>query len=589
MNRDSEKLPEPGDPVVTRHWSVSLVWLVPALAALIGISMLVHAWLSIGPEITIAFRTAVGLEAGKTPVKLKDVTVGVVSGITLSEDGSRVIATVSLDKTVENLTRADTRFWVVRPRIGVDGVSGIDTLLSGAYIGVDRGSSSTTSRSFIGLETPPTVVGDMPGRSFTLNTEDLGSLDIGSPVYYRRVQVGRVASYQLEEDGKSVRLQIFIDAPYDRFVTSNTRFWNASGMDISLGVDGLKFKTQSIATIISGGIAFATPEHNPGDPIFDNSQFVLASDQATAMAPPDGLAQYIQLRFDQPLSGLSIGAPVLFSGVDLGKVVSISLDYDPVKRRFPTVVGIQVYPLRLGRVLKKLQKQHIDPQQQIVKFLSDMVAHGLRTQIRSANLLTGQLYVSIEYVPNTPKVEFDESARPLMLPTVGGSLDNLQEQLASIVGKIDKVPFETIGKNLETSLANLDKTLRRLDSQVLPETAKTLQSVQQTLGALEGQTLPETTKTLQRAQQALGTMEGAVERVLAEDAPLQHDLIQTLREVQRAARSLRVLTDLLGRNPESLLRGRPDDPAADPSGSSQNSPNLPTHSPTPDLEQEPSR
>jgi paraquat-inducible protein B len=564
MNRESEQLLEPGDPaVIRRRWRVSSIWLVPIVAALIGLSMLVHAWLSIGPEITLSFRTAAGLEAGKTPVKFKDVTVGIVSGIRLNEEGSRIIATVSLDKSAENLTRADTRFWVVRPRIGTTGVSGVDTLISGAYIGVDRGSSSTTSRSFTGLEVPPIVAGDMSGKSFILHTKDLGSLDIGSPVYYRRVQVGRLTSYQLDEDGQSVRLQIFIDAPYDRFVTANTRFWNASGVDISLGADGFKVKTQSMTTIVSGGIAFATPEHEPGEATFEKTQFVLSSDQASAMAPPDGPAQYIQLRFDQPLSGLAIGAPVLFSGVDMGKVVSISLDYDSVQRRFPSMVGILIYPQRLGRVLKKLQQPDVDPQLQIVKFLGEMVAHGLRAQVRSASLLTGQLYVSFEYLPDTPKVAFDESARPLTLPTVGGSFGRLQEQLASIVGKIDKVPFEAIGKNLDAALADLDKTLKQLNGKVLPETAKTMQRAQQTLGALEDRVLPEAAKTLQHAQQTLGT----VENVLAEDAPLQHDIGQTLREVQRAARSLRVLTDLLGRNPESLLRGRPDDRLADPAES----------------------
>ncbi len=561
MNDESEQMPEPGEPAVIRpRWRVSLIWLVPVVAALIGISMLVHAWLSIGPEISVTFHTAAGLEAGKTPVKFKDVTVGVVSGITLDEDGSRIVATISLDKSAANLTRADTRFWVVRPRIGTSGVSGIDTLFSGAYIGVDKGSATATSKTFTGLETPPTVAGDMPGKSFILRTPDLGSLDIGSPVYYRRVQVGRLASHQLDEDGKYVRLQIFVDAPYDRFVTTNTRFWNASGLDVSLGTDGLKLRTQSLATIVSGGIAFAAPEHEPGEPATENTLYVLAGDQTTAMAPPDGPAQFFQLRFERPLRGLSVGAPVVFSGVDLGKVVSISLDYDQARHSFSTVVGILVYPQRLSRVLKKVPVAGNDPQQQATRFLGDMVARGLRAQARSANLLTGQLYISIEHVPNAPKVAFDESARPLMLPTVNSSFDRVQEQVAGIVERIEKVPFEAIGKNLDTTLASLDKALKQLDGDVLPEASK----------------------TLQRAQQTFGTAESA----LADDAPLQHDLSQTLQEVQRAARSLRVLTDFLGRHPESLLRGRPDDRAAVPAPSPVQSPAQP---PAQDPVQEPSR
>ncbi|MDR0440112.1 MAG: MlaD family protein [Candidatus Accumulibacter sp.] len=533
---------EPGDPVVIRRrWHVSLIWLVPTVAALIGLSMLVDAWLSTGPGITVTFHTAAGLEAGKTPVKYKDVTVGTVSGITLDEDDSHVVVEISLDKRAENLVREDTRFWVVRPRIGISGVSGFDTLLSGTYIGMDRGSSPLPGHRFTGLETPPTVSDDMPGRSFVLSADDLGSLDIGSPVYYRRVHVGRVASYRIGEDGKNVELEIFIDAPNDRFVTTGTRFWNASGVDVSLGAEGFRLKTQSVATVISGGIAFATPEYAPKDPAAAGARYVLAADQASAMAPPDGLAQYIQLRFDQPLHGLSVGAPVLFSGVDLGKVVSMTLDYDEVQRRFPTVVGILVYPQRLGRVLKKLQEPDADPRQQIVRFLSQMVAHGLRAQVRSANLLTGQLYVSIEYVANAPAASFDESARPLMLPTVGGKLERLEEQLVDIVGKIDRIPLETIGKNLAAALSSLDKAVKRLDG---------------TLERFDAQVAPEAAQTLRRARQTLD----AAESVLAEDSPLQHNLVQTLLEVQRAARSLRVLTDLLGRNPESLLRGRPGDP-----------------------------
>lgn len=553
MNDDQERLPAPGEPAVTRrNWHPSLVWLVPAVAALIGASMLVHAWLSIGPEITIDFRTAGGLEAGKTPVKYRDVTVGVVSAITLSDDGSHVVATVSLEKSAESLAREDTRFWVVRPRIGIGGISGIDTLLSGAYIGVDKGSSTEANKSFTGLEAPPTVVAGMPGKSFVLRTEDLGSLDIGSPVYYRRIEVGRVAAYQLGEDGKNVKLQVFIDAPYDRFVTTNTRFWNAGGVDVSLGADGLRLKTQSIATIIAGGVAFATPAYPAGKTAAEETEYVLAKDQETALAQPDGPAQYLQLRFDQSLRGLSIGAPVQFSGVDLGRVVSMSLDYDRVRRRFPSVVGIVVYPQRLGSLLEKLPKLEGDTQQQAAQFLSSMVEHGLRAQARPGNLLTGQLYISLDFFPNAPKVAFDVSARPITVPTVGGGFDRLQEQVANIVGKIEQIPFESIAKNLDAALVRLDKTLAQVNDQ----------------------TLPETKETLQRAQQALGAAQG----MLTEDAPLQQGLIQTLQEIQRTSRSLRALSDQLGRHPESLLRGRPNDPPAATQAL-----------PTPNVAQEPSR
>ncbi len=316
-------------------------------------------------------------------------------------------------------------------------------------------------------------------------------------------------------------------------MTTDARFWNASGVDVSLGADGLKLNTQSVATLMAGGIAFAAPAGGQGGPARENAEYVLAKDQDTAMAPPDGPAQYIQLRFEQSLRGLTVGAPVQFSGVDLGMVVSMSLDYDQGRHRFPTVVGIVVYPQRLGRALEKLPEAKGASQQQVAQFLQGMVEHGLRAQARSGNLLTGQLYISLDFVPNAPKVAFDTAARPLALPTVSGGFEQLQEQIANVVGKIDKMPLESIGKNLDATLANLDRTLVQVN----------------------GQVLPQTTRTLQQAGQAFGTTRS----MLAEDAPLQQNLGQTLQEVQRTARSLRVLTDMLGRHPESLLRGRPSD------------------------------
>ncbi|GAB4063263.1 intermembrane transport protein PqiB [Uliginosibacterium sediminicola] len=527
------------EPLITSpRWPAALVWLVPLLAALLGASILLQSWLSTGPEISIEFRTANGLEAGKTPVKYKDVTVGTVSDISLSEDGSHVIARVALIKNAASLAFDGTRFWVVRPRVGANGVSGIDTLLSGAYIGVDKGIATKPARHFIGLEQPPVVLGGMPGKSFVLHTDDLGSLDIGSPVYYRRIAVGRVAAYHLAPDGKDVRVQIFIDAPYDRSVSRNTRFWNASGLDVSVNADGFKLKTQSLSTIVAGGVAFATPDYAPGEAAAENAEFELSRDQESAMAAPDGPAHFIQLRFTQALRGLSIGAPVKFLGMDLGRVVSMDLDYDTSRRRFPTIVGILVYPQRLGQVRKKLPDFEGQAQQQAVAFLRSMVAQGLRAQARSGNLLTGQLYISLEFVANAAPVSFDADARPLVLPTVESSLDSLQDQLASVVSKLDRLPIESIGHHLDSTLLNLDQTLVQFNGPLLGETTRTLQQAQRTLSSAQA--------------------------MFSEDAPMQQEIGQTLQDAQRSFRSLRALSELLSRQPESLLRGLPAAPPASP-------------------------
>lgn len=525
----TEFAPPPPE-ISPRRFRPSLIWLVPAIAAATGLFLLFSVWASSGPEISITFQTASGLQAGKTEVRYKDVTVGRVKSITLSPDSQRVLVTVSLMKNADTLAKEDTRFWVVRPRVGMGGVSGIDTLLSGAYISLDTGTSAKTGRVFRGLETPPAIINGMPGKQFEVVADDLGSLDIGSAVYYRRVPVGRVSSYALRPDGKGVSLNVFIDAPYDRLVTTATRFWNASGVDLSLDSEGLQIKTQTMASVIAGGIAFASaPDAVAAAPSASHSVFALASDQAAAMTPPDGTPQILQLRFQQSLRGMKVGAPVEFSSVKLGKVTAIDLDYEPAGSRFISVVTIEIYPNRLGRVLEKLPKPEKDGQRQAAGFLRDMVRHGLRGQARSGNLLTGQLYISLDFIASATPVPFDINARPLQIPTLNGGLDHLQEQLATLIGKVSKMPIESIGNHLDTTLVTLNQTLSQVNGQLLPQTSQTLRQLDQTMGNAQ--------------------------RLLAEDSPL----LQTLAEFQRTLYSLRTLTGLLTRQPQAPLTGRNDD------------------------------
>jgi len=518
--------------VKTRRFNVSLVWIVPIIAALVGASMLISNGLNAGPQIEISFETAMGLEANKTQVKYKNVVIGQVTAIALSDDRSHVVATVDLNKSAEGFTAEDSVFWVVRPRIGANGISGVDTLLSGAFIGADAGSSEERKKEFVGKETPPAITYGEQGKRFTLHTEDLGSLDIGSPVYYRRIEVGQVVSYQLAEDGKGVDVEIFVHAPNDKYVTTDTRFWNASGIDLTVGASGLKVNTESLSTILAGGVAFVEPKYSPNaTPATERSRFDLFADQETALAPPDGEPRYISMSFNQSLRGLAVNAPVEFLGVNIGRVVSVNLDYDAKTKNFPSVVGAVIYPDRLGKAHEKLLKEMgTEDDERSAKLMSAFVKQGLRAQARSANLITGQLYISLSFLPNAAPVAFDVAARPLRIPTVPGSLDKVQEQLQGVVDKISKLPLDEIANNLNGSLSEMQKTLRQVNAEVLPQMRGTLQQTQKTLAAANS--------------------------TLAEDSPERQQLSQAMDEVQRTARSVRVLTDFLSRNPEALIRGR---------------------------------
>lgn len=514
---------------------VSLIWLVPIAAALVGFSMVMQNWLSAGPQISVSFETAEGLEANKTQVKYKNVVIGQVTAINLSEDHTRVIATVELDQNAEPFTREDTKFWVVRPRIGASGVSGVDTLLSGAFIGTDAGRAEETRREFIGLEAPPPVTFGAKGKQFTLRSDDLGSLGIGSPLYFRRLQVGQVISFGLADDGKGVQVQVFVNAPYDQFVTDDTRFWNASGVDVSIAADGLRINTESLSAILAGGIAFRAPNYSPdARPAAQDSEFSLFADVRQAMAPADGPPRYVQMRFDQTLRGLNVDAPVEFLGVPIGRVVSIKLDYDEKSKSFPVVVGAVIFPSRLGAAHDKLTKTlGGNSEEHTARLMQIFVERGLRAQARTGNLLTGQLYISLNFDQKAPKVTFDPNARPMVIPTIGGSFDKLQEQLQAIVDKLSKLPIESLADNLNGSLGELRQTLKQVNGDVLPQLQRTLEQSEQ---------------TLQNANQAL-----------AEDSPQRRQLGDTLEEVQRAVRSVRALSDYLGRHPESLIRGRSGD------------------------------
>ncbi|SAL73210.1 paraquat-inducible protein [Caballeronia terrestris] len=524
-------LPEPVIEPRSR-WLPSLVWVIPLVAALVGVLLVVKTVAGRGPTITISFVSAEGLEPGKTRLKFKDVDVGTVKTITLSKDHSRVLVDVQLTKEASDFAVKDTRFWVVRPRVAASGVSGLSTLLSGAYIGVDAGKSEEEQTHFVGLETPPAVTGDQKGHKFTLRGDSLGSIDIGSPIYYRRVQVGQVVGFKLDKDGTGVTMDVFVNAPYDQYVGTNSRWWHASGVDLRLDSSGLKLNTQSLATIVLGGIAFQTPPNQqPGTQAQNNMTFRLGSDETDAMRDPDGTPLRVVMNFNQSLRGLSVGAPVDFRGIVLGNVTNIGIEYDPKSRSFRMPVTLNIYPDRLGtRARETLPEPRSRESEDLLHRLVD---HGLRAQLRTGNLLTSQLYIALDFFPKAAPAKVNPSADPIELPTVPNTLDELQLQVASIARKLDKIPFDEIGANLNSSLKNANSLFKQLDTQVAPEARDTLTAAR---------------KTFADAQSTL-----------QQDSPLQSDVHQALQELTRTLQSLNALSDYLERHPESLLRGKSGD------------------------------
>ncbi len=524
----------PGLPRVSQRPKRNLgwVWLIPIVAALVGLSILYHSWSKQGPRIFITFQSATGLEAGKTQLRYRDVVIGMVKEIRLNDTRDKVIVEAELNKEAEGMADEATQFWVVKPRIGISGVSGLSTLMSGAYIETDtkRGAlGKPTQKKFIGLEEPPPITSDRPGTRFALRSDDLGSLSVGAPVYMRRLQVGMISSFKLDSEGKFIEIEVFIDAPYDRFVDGSTRFWNESGIDVTLSSEGMQINTQSLVSLIAGGVSFGA-FGKPRDIAEVDRKFKLYDSRRSAEIEPQGIAVPISMRFEQPTRGLKVGAMVDFNGVDIGIVNSVALDFDIVRAKFFTSVNATLYPERLGTVYRDMNMSRRSLEQ-LTDSLVIMTRRGMRAQLRTANILTGQLYIVLEDFPNAPKIEPPKSEVPFKMPTVASDdLDKLQQQVASIVNKLDKIPFESIGNEVNEMIKQIKVLSVTLDKSVVPKLASTLTQIELAVKNLNG--------------------------LIAPGSPMTASTEAMLEDLRRSLRSLRGLTDSLQTQPDSIITGR---------------------------------
>lgn len=516
---------------------IQLVWLIPIIAALIGGGLAVKSYLKKGPTITITFKSGEGLEEGKTKIKYKDVEIGTVTDVMIARDLKNVVVTAEVKRGVKPYLVEDTKFWVVKPRITGGTVTGLGTLMGGSYIGMDVGTSTKAQQAFLGLEVPPVVAMDVPGSRYLLHGTNLGSLDTGSPILFRRIQVGQVISYALDRDGSGVTFTIFVQAPYDRYVTTGSRFWHASGIDLTLDANGLKVNTQSLVSLLVGGIAFQNLEEGAASPPAANAVFTLYPTRDEALKHQETLSFDYRLVFKESIRGLAVGAPVEFRGMVIGEVSQISAEFDFSSHEVNMVVDARIYPQRLrSRAIGP-----VPPGSDVNRLMNDrMVANGLRAQLKSGNMLTGQLYISVDFFPNAPKAKIDWKANPPLFPTTPSSLVELQTMLAQLAGKIDKLQLDELLGELRQAAKTLDATLKSADSMVQH---------------VDREVVPEARAALEEARRTLA----AAKQTVAADAPLQQDLREALRELTRSAQSLRVLTDYLDRHPESLIRGKQED------------------------------
>ncbi len=542
-----------------------------------------------GTVVQIEFRSADGLTAGKTKIKYKDVEIGSVDDIAFSENLSNVIVTATISNNMRDHLNDKTRFWVVRARVAAGEVKGLGTLLSGAYIGMEPGESEgKIQKSFKGLDKPPLLFIEDHGTLYTLSADKLHSFEAGAPIYYRRFRVGEVLSHKLNKSGTNFSIEIFVKAPYDELVFENTQFWNASGIDVKLGADGFKMHTESLIALLLGGLAFDNLEKEKGPQAQAGAQFTLYDNRLAATSDDYTRdPQQYRLYFNGSARGLSVGAPVTLRGITFGHVTDVKLEYDMRNKSFKIPVTIEFEPDRLDVVGKTFPGEGLPS-------TMDLVGHGLRAQLRSGNLLTGQMLIDFDIYPDAEPAKVRYEGEYTVLPTIASSIDSIKHSLSELMGKLGKMPLDEIGINLNNILKGADELIHSDDVNgilsSINQAAAQLNGSAEGLNALINSADVET--ILSNISQASVQLNSSTEGIdtlvhsadlkailnninqasaqlkqtliqtnevtagLSEDSEVYQEVLRTLRELSGAARSLRQMAEVLERNPEALLKGK---------------------------------
>ena len=486
--------------------SISAVWVIPIIAALIGAWLVFQSATEEKISVEVTFKSASGLEAGKSSVKLLNIKIGSVTDIKFSNDLSSVVVTLELEGIEQDSITDKTRFWVVRPRVGAGGVSGLDTLLSGAYIEVDPGDGGEPVTQFTGLEEPDIHQRGNLGTRYILRSGALGSLSIGSPVKFRGIEVGEVTRYGLVDNHKYVEIEVFVGAPHDKYINAHTRFWNISGVGVQLNSEGFRLDIDSVTSLMMGGIAFSTQNGTEAmAQATARTVFNLYKTETAEIEETLTVSAPMKLYFSNGVNGLSKGAAVKFKGLRIGTVTKVDVELSKDKKDLLTFAIINIEPQRLPL---QLENELTDVQriENIQRFFKIMVAKGMRGQLTSGNILTGQSQVTFDFFPSMKKGKVKYVDGVMVLPTVQESLKGLLEKVEVIMTRFEAMPIEKIGRNVEQTTASINSLIKSLNA-----------------------------------------VEGGMTGVQIGEA---------IDEITRAARSIRSTADYLERHPEALLKGK---------------------------------
>ena len=536
------------EPEIARN-RLSYLWLLPVIALGIGLWLAYSHLSQIGPVIRIAFTSAEGLDAGKTKIRYKDLEVGTVTSIDLSNDLKQIIVTAQMQRTAEALLKKDSQFWIVKPQISASGITGLGTIVSGNYITVSPGKDEDRANHFTGLDEAPQIQSTEEGLRVRLLTNDARGVNVGTAIYYRGIAVGQIEQIRFSEHYDNLYLTAFIHAPYDRLITNNTKFWNVSGINFSMGAEGANLEMQSLEALVRGGITFSTPTTlNTNDtPASTGTVYTLFENERASTERTGFEKEYYVVYFDDTTRGLRQGAPVYFNGMSIGEVIDIRLLYDETANTAVTPVLIALEPDRIDRVNRQEKRDR--------NLITDLVKHGLQASLETGSLITGDKIITLNQYPDDIRsLRKDEYSNYPVLPSRAGSISQLTDDISAIVASVKKLPLEEIAANTKDATAALKNTLtspafRHLD-QTLKQLDKTLQSVQKAGDS--------TDKALAQLDKQIKTLGKQLEQTLYNIGPesnLTYSLQETLKTVQRSMKSINDVMRKIDDKPNVLIMG----------------------------------
>ncbi|HBL9999134.1 TPA: intermembrane transport protein PqiB [Salmonella enterica subsp. enterica serovar Kodjovi] len=520
--------PKKGEAKVQKVKNWSPVWIFPIVTALIGAWILFYHYSHQGPEVTLITTNAEGIEGGKTTIKSRSVDVGVVESATLTDDLTHVQIKARLHSGMEKLLHKDSVFWVVKPQVGREGISGLGTLLSGAYIELQPGSKGSQPESYQLLDSPPLAPPDAKGIRVILDSKKAGQLSPGDPVLFRGYRVGSVETSSFDPQKRTMSYQLFIKAPNDRLVTSNVRFWKDSGIAVDLTSAGMRVEMGSLTTLFGGGVSFDVPEGlEQGQPVAEKTAFNLYDDQKSIQ---DSLytdhIDYLMF-FKDSVRGLQPGAPLEFRGIRLGTVSKVPFFASKMRQVFNDDYRIPV----LVRIEPERLKAQLGENADVAAHLAELLKRGLRASLKTGNLVTGALYVDLDFYPKEPPItglrEFDGYE---IIPTVSSGLAQIQQRLVETLDKINNLPLNPMIEQATNTLSESQRTMRRLQT--------TLDNMNKITSSQSMQQLPAdmqtTLRELNRSMQGFQPRSAAYNKMVAD----MQRLDQVLRELQPVLKTL---------------------------------------------------